>query len=292
MKKIAILGCENSHAASFLKLIAQKEEFSDVEVIGVFSEEREMAEKMRDKFSVPILENLEDAAGKIDGLMITARHGENHFKYAKPYLDSKIPMFIDKPITICEEEAVLFMEKLKEKGIAFSGGSSLRHDAFVKKLKEDVKNEVDGKTVGGYIRAPYQKDSKYGGFYFYAQHLVEMMGEIFGRYPLSVMAKETDGNLHVLFHYENYDCIGFYCNEKYVYFASRMAENAVTSFDIEQTDDWFYQEFSEFYELLSGKECTTDHQDFIAPVFVMNAIERSLKSGKEEKVHEFEIKGE
>ena len=102
MKKIAILGCENSHANTFLKFIKENKEFSDIEVIGVYSKDREASEKLRETFGVAILDDYTDAVGKIDGLVITARHGDDHYKYAKPYIASGIPMFIDKPITINE----------------------------------------------------------------------------------------------------------------------------------------------------------------------------------------------
>ena len=58
-----------------------------------------------------------------------------------------------------------------------------------------------GKTLGGFIRAPYQAENAYGGFYFYAQHLVEMVCEIFGRFPLSVTAKKNGAQIHTVFHY-------------------------------------------------------------------------------------------
>ena len=41
MKKIAILGCENSHANNFLKYIKENPEFSEIEVVGVYSDEKE-----------------------------------------------------------------------------------------------------------------------------------------------------------------------------------------------------------------------------------------------------------
>ena len=50
MKKIAILGCENSHADAFISCIKTKEEFSDVEVVGVYSNDREAAQKIFEKF--------------------------------------------------------------------------------------------------------------------------------------------------------------------------------------------------------------------------------------------------
>ena len=289
MKKIAILGCENSHADAFLKCIGEKEEFRDVEVVGVYSDDPAAAQKLKESFGTPVLTDYADAVGKIDGLMITARHGDSHCKFAKPYLASGIPMFIDKPITIREDEAVDLMRALKSKGTPVSGGSSLKQDALVKQLKLEAQNEVGGRTLGGYVRAPYQKDSIYGGFYFYAQHLVEMVCEIFGHFPISVTARENGGHIHVLFHYENYDCVGLFCNGSYVYFASRMAQNAANALTIPITGDWFYEEFKEFYALLSGKAQSTPYETFIAPVFIMNAIVRALESGKEERITYEEI---
>ena len=115
MKKIAILGCENSHADNFLKFIKNREEFADVEVIGVYSDDLPAAEKLHEKFGVTVMNDYADAVGKIDGLVITARHGDNHYKYANPYIESGVPMFIDKPITVKEDEAIEFMRRLREK---------------------------------------------------------------------------------------------------------------------------------------------------------------------------------
>ena len=284
MKKIAILGCENSHADAFLEFIRDREEFSDVEVVGVYSDDRAASEKLNEKFGAPVMENYSDAVGCIDGLIITARHGDNHYKYAKPYIDSGIPMFIDKPITVSEEDAVEFMTRLNEKNIRFSGGSSLKHDVYVKALKKDAEEEVGGKTLGGFIRAPYQAENEYGGFFFYSQHLTEMVCEIFGKHPISVLAKKNGRSINVLFHYDEYDCVGLFTDKSYRYYAARMSEKESKGFDIPTTRDWYYEEFKEFYEILSGGERKVSCEDFIAPVFVMNAIWRSLESGKDEAV--------
>ena len=289
MYKVAILGCENSHANQFLKAVINENLVPDIEFVGVYSHEPEAAAKLNELFGVPVAESYDEFVGKVDGIIITARHGDNHYKYAKPYIESGIPMFIDKPITFCEEEAVAFMQELKANRIRISGGSSLKQDVFVKQLKQEAKDEVEGKTLSGFVRAPFQRENKYGGFYFYAPHMVEIVCEIFGRYPISVTAKENGEQIHVLFHYENYDCVGLYCNKNHLYYASRMAENAVHGAEIPSTNDWFEEEFKEFYALLEGGEQPSTYEDFIAPVFVMNAIKRSMESGKEEAVNAFEI---
>ena len=105
MYKIAILGCENSHADTFLDFILKEMRYTDVEVIGVYSEDTEAAKKLNEKYGVYTAQSYDEFVGKADGILITARHGGNHLKYAKPYIKSGIPMFIDKPVTVSEEEA-------------------------------------------------------------------------------------------------------------------------------------------------------------------------------------------
>ena len=291
MKKIAILGCENSHAATFLDFIYNTDKYSDIEVVGVYSNEPEASKALSEKFGVKVLDSYTDAVGKVDGLIITARHGDLHFEYAKPYIESGVPMFIDKPVTIKEDEAIELMKQLKAHGIRFSGGSSLKHDAGVKALKKEHLESLDGKTLGGFVRAPLDSASVYGGFYFYAPHLVEVVSEIFGKYPLTVEAKKKDDITTVKFNYENYSVEGMFVEHNYVYYACRFADKSVKGMNLECTNEnnWFESEFKEFYDILKGAPSPVDHRDFISSVFVMNAIERSLLSGKEEKVNSFEV---
>ena len=290
MKKIAILGCENSHADAFLNFIYNTDKYRDVEVVGVYSNEPAASKALNEKYGVPVMENYTDALGKIDGLVITARHGDLHYEYAKPYLDSGVPMFIDKPLTIKASDAVEFMNELKSRGIRVSGGSSLKHDIGVKTLKADRENLVDGETLGGFVRAPLNADNVYGGFYFYAPHLVEVVSEIFGRYPVSVEAKRVGKTTNVQFNYDNYTANGTFVDDNYVYYACRFADKSVKGMNLESTveHNWFESEFDEFYSLLGGADPSVSYEDIFSSVFVMNAIDRSLASGKEEAVRYFE----
>ena len=93
MKKIAILGCENSHADTFLSFIYKQKVVDDVEVIGVYSDEEEAARKLNEKFGVAVAGSYDEFVGKVDGIIITARNGKNHLPYAAPYVSSGIPLF-------------------------------------------------------------------------------------------------------------------------------------------------------------------------------------------------------
>ena len=286
MKKIAILGCENSHASNFMHYINTVPAFSDVEVVGVYSDEEEPAKMLQETYGVTILNDYADAVGKIDGLIITARHGDNHYKYAKPYIESGIPMFIDKPITIDEDEAVRFMRELKEKNVRITGGSSVKHADLIYDLKAKALAEEGGKTIGGIIRAPLSSNSAYGGFYFYAQHLVEMACEVFGRYPKSVIACRSGAVKNVIFRYTDFDIHGLFCDDMYMYHILRYTKEEVQGGKME-FGEAFCREFDEFHKLLHGGEQKISYEDFISPVFIMNALERALENGKEEPVKEY-----
>lgn len=82
MKKIVILGCENSHADMFLGFMKGNEKYADLQVAGVYSDDKTAAEKLAEKYGVKVMSAYDEAVGKVDGVIVTARHGNNHYKYA------------------------------------------------------------------------------------------------------------------------------------------------------------------------------------------------------------------
>ena len=196
-------------------------------------------------------------------------------------------MFIDKPITVSEGEALEFMRALKAHGTQISGGSSLKQDEGVQLLRRESEEKAHGETLGGYVRAPYQRENAYGGFFFYAQHLVEGVCEVFGRYPKSVIADKNDDRVNVIFKYDGFEVYGVFIEGNYVYNVTRFSEEKSSGGDLIRNvpgNVWSLMEAEEVYELMSGAESSISYEDFISPVFIMNAIERALASGKEEAV--------
>ena len=284
MYRVAILGCENSHADSFLRAVLQDGLVSDVEFVGVYSDERAAAERLQAQFGVPVADHYDAFVGKVDGIIITARHGDNHYKYAKPYLDSNIPIFVDKPITCGESDAREFMQALKSRNVPVCGGSVCVLTDLVRELKQAVATQAYGKVFGGYLRAPVMMDSPYGGFFFYCQHLVQVMTDIFGCYPLSVQAFPKGKIINCIVRYEDYDVNIAFTGGNSLYYASISCEKNVVG-GTYGFDGCFEREFMEFYDLLAGKPQKQTYEEFFAPVFVFNALARSLESGSEEQVH-------
>ena len=92
------------------------------------------------------------------------------------------------------------------------------------------------------------------------------------------------------FNFLDFTITGVFVDESFeVYYALRMTDKNIQSsnFKLDGSNPCFKREFQEFVDLLNGEKQVKSYEDFIAPVFVMNAIDRSLKSGKEELVHKF-----
>ena len=288
MFKVAILGCENSHANIFLNAIYNDKLVDDVEIVGVYGYDpidTDAAQKLHEKFGVYVAENYDEFVGKVDGVIITARHGDHHYKYAKPYIEAGIPMFIDKPITCTEEDAKAFMAELKAHKVPVCGGSVCALTPHVQEMIKAVKEGTYGKVYGGFTRAPMNLDNPYGGFFFYTQHLAQVTMDIFGNYPKTVQVYPKGEVYTCVLRYDAYDVTMEYVDLNSTYCAAISCEKGFIGGSYDFTGDDFNQEFIEFHELLLGKPQKKSYEDFFAPVYVLNAIHRSLESGKEEPVN-------
>ena len=283
MFKIAILGCENSHADAFIKLVHEGK-YPDLEIEGVYTDDESANERMRTNYGVYTASSYDEFVGRVDGVMITARHGDNHLKYALPYIESGMPLFIDKPATASVDDArklAVLLEKYKN---PFSGGSSCILTPEVKDMKKRIADDEHGKILGGYLRAPIDLKNPYGDFWFYAQHLVQIMQETFGYYPKSVRAFSRDGGVNCVYRYPDFDVYAEFVQGNYLYHLSASCEKAVLHTDISVTSDIFAYEMDEYYHITKGGKSPFNFSDFFAPVFVIDATIRAINSGNEEMI--------
>lgn len=285
MYNIAILGCENTHANTFLNLIKEDEEFSDVRVLGAYSTDVKAAEKFSETYGVKVMKSPDELVGEVDAVMITARCGSKHLEFLEPYLASGVAVFVDKPITISVDDAQKMAELFNKYGNNFTGGSVMKYCDEIKKMKEHISNTFE-KTLGGLVKAPIIKDSEYDGMYFYAPHLIEMMCQAFGRFPKSVISVKNDDCITAVFRYDSYDITAVYTemNVSQSYYILCIEKDNCFGTEVKIENRYFREEFYHFYKSLKKEETHEDINDFFAPVYILEAMNRSLKSGKEEKI--------
>lgn len=292
MIKLAILGTENSHSWYFSSILAPKtgtKVYHDVELIGVYgdkNDEKAQAgiEEIKKMSSCKrFADHYNDFLDEADAVMITASYGARHLEYAESYLKKGKFVWVDKPITCDPKEALKMWELAREYCAVLCGGSTLRYDKTVKEISEKVQ-EWQKPISGGNVSAPLINNDAYGGFWFYSQHLVEMMITIFGTDVKSVYAKKFQKGMNAVYHFDGFSVTAFYGGG----FSAMVYLNGVTSVGTSfKLCEKFYEPLLDnFYKVLKDNKTDKTKKEFIAPVYIIDA---TIKSFTEEREVEIDI---
>jgi len=284
MIRIGIIGSENSHAAAFTKIFNTTDLYPDMKVVAIYGEERAASEKIYNEYKLEKLcDHPSEMEGFVDAIMVTSRHGGLHFKYAKSFIEKGIPAFIDKPITCNPDEALELVRLAKANNAPFTGGSSTRLVEDTLKFKAAADEaKANGKLSGGHVWAPVNMMNPYGGFWFYASHLVEIALTVFGYEPNEVYAFRTDAGVSANLNYGRYSVAMTFSEGNYNYGATVIGEKVTTgAIDI---SDCYSHEVRDYANMVHTGEMPQNAHDFVEAVCVLSAIEESMKTGKPAKI--------
>lgn len=276
MKKIALIGVENSHAPAFANLIKNNpEKYGDLEIIGVYSYDGAAARKMVEDGLAPMATDTPSYfLGKVDAVINTARHGDAHYEYSMPYIKAGIPMYIDKPFCIEPHNASEMIEEAKKAGTLLCGGSSLRFAPEMAELKAKIATGTMGKVVSSSLAAPINMRNPHGNFYFYAGHLAQMLLFMFGL-PEMVYAVAREKAITVLCRYADMDAVLHY-TANYTYSITVHTEKENRYITLSPQNE---PELEEFCTMLQTGKMARSYEDLTAPVALMNAVYRSYTTG-------------
>lgn len=280
--RIGIIGTENFHAKAFSEQFNKPDaegnfKYPDCRVTLVYGHYDDQNKLVAETYGARVAENIEEMVENVDAVMITARDGKFHAEFAKPFIKAGIPAFIDKPFTVDSAEAKELISLAKENNVPILAGSSLKFVDGVLKLKEAVNSSE--KVYGGCVSAPVAMDSEYSGFYFYASHLVEMTLEIFGYNPQKVSAVKTDKGVCANIFYDDFIVTNQFNDGLYKYgIMANLKEGVI--FDSVDDSEAFKRECENFVNMLHTGKMTHTYQEYITPVFYMNAIKEAYETGK------------
>ena len=288
MKRIGIIGTENSHALEFSKLINLPDpvtghlRYEKTRVVGVYGPDREASQEIVDKACVEhIVEQPEDFIGRVDAVMITSRRGSVHLRYAMPFIKKGIPVFVDKPFTSDYQEAKLLVEEAQERSVLLCGGSGCKYLSEVKALQASVNHLLSqGKFITASLNFSVEMDSVYDGFFFYASHLTEIALTIFGYDIKSVRAYEKNGSVVAIARYPGFDVtLNFTKNTEMGSCILFTQQNNV--YRVLDLANLFENELDAFFDMLETGRMKLSYAQLIKPVAVMEAILESIKNQAE-----------
>lgn len=109
--------------------------------------------------------NYSSMLDKVDALIIA--RDDKHYEISKPFLEKKIPVFIDKPLSLNKKELNFFFKYLKKGQLMSTSG--LRYSKETQVLKREIKRLGKVKFIMANVVNDWKK---------YGVHMLEVLDEI------------------------------------------------------------------------------------------------------------------
>jgi len=283
--KIGIIGAENSHSAAIAATLNVKKSVPGFTVDYIWGETDEFAKASAEKGAIPnIVAKPSEMQGKIDALIVCHRHARHHLKAASPFLGKGIPFFIDKPFCYRSEEGERFLEKARKTKTPVTSFSTIPTLGSFRKFKNKAGKLgalAGGATYGsGDVRGPY------GGVFFYGIHQLEMAGDLFGYDVKTVLTNENRQCSTGQLLYANGATVTLnFFKQFYPPFSmSVVGEKGVCQQTMGGDADPYLAGIKIFTKMFRTGLEPRPHGDILQTVRILEALDRSLKSHKPEKV--------
>ena len=288
MFRIGILGSDNSHALAFSKLcnIADADGhylYDDVRITAIYGRDDDpahtvqVAEEGKIEF---IAEKPDDFFGRVDAVMVVYRNGSYHVQDALPFLEKRIPVWIDKPIASSTADIDKLRRAWQKRGGLISGGSTIKYNYDILTAKNRIESGFFGSVLGGCMNFPGDFSNRYEGLYFYGSHLVEMMLTVFGYNPRSLIAaKAAENKISVIVRYDAFQVVlNFVDSGDYFITVYGDARSLTQQMDISVI---YRLGFDKFVDMLRSGRMPLTFDDLVKPVYILDAIYKSVESGGE-----------
>jgi predicted dehydrogenase len=285
MIRIGIIGAENSHTAAIAKTLNVERQVEGFAVEYVWGETAAFAQAAADQGQIPhIVAEPADMLGKIDALIVDHRHARHHLAPALPFVEAGIPTFIDKPFCYRSAEGEAFLARARELGTPVTCFSVIPHQESFRTFTAKLPDLGPLKAATSY--GPCDLDSPHGGVFFYGIHQVEFALQAFGYDVCAAsLIRHGDngiGTLHyadgklVVMHFIKQGCAGF--------FAHAVGEQGAAEQRLVFDANAYLNGIREFTTMFATRREPTAHELILKPVYVLEALERALASGKTEAV--------
>lgn len=276
MMRIGLIGTESTHARLFAQRIATR---ADACVSCVLEDGDGTGAELGRNLGLPVVYSLEEALNQTDAVMIFYRRRDKHYEIARIALEHNKSVWLDKPFTrtVCQVQELF--DLASKRHLALSGGSTLRFVENVRCFGARFRECEEALAASfNYIG---RADSSYDGIAFYGPHALSVLQTAFGPEVRTLSAFHQGKSLTVVARYDHTavtmqlaDCFEPVGE---IYTTERIERYPLTG------TDTFEKALEEWLNLCNQKE-TADYETLVAPVALLNTLEKTLKTGHEEAV--------
>ncbi|MBO3801927.1 MAG: Gfo/Idh/MocA family oxidoreductase [Thermoproteota archaeon] len=283
--KIGIVGSDNSHAIVLSQIAngVDKENYvPEFKVTHLFGLDDKRNKEVAEKGKIEnIVSDVSEMIGKIDIAFIEFRHGGLHLEYAKHFIESRVPVFVDKPLAATTSDARRLIQLAKENQVLLTSFSILRFANVVQEFKKNFKKE---EPIFLSVLGPGDIQSEYGGLIFYGIHCAEIFNEISGNGVKEVFSVRKNSNIVATLIHENLvGSIKIAPEMPYLFSVEGLTKKSHFSSKVD-LEGCYRRGMLKLKEMLDKKQWLLSEDELFEPVAVVKAIEESIYSGRKVKV--------
>ncbi|MER7334082.1 MULTISPECIES: Gfo/Idh/MocA family oxidoreductase [unclassified Micromonospora] len=179
MRRIGIIGTENSHVDHFIRFLNTEQRHPGNRVVALTGGPSDRNTALCETGGIDlVVGEPSDLVGRVDAAIISSRDGRHHRKQAEPLLDAGLPVLVDKPLAASVDDAQAILAAAARGHAPLVSCSALRFVPEVARLTDPA--ERIGRLRQLAVIGPADPDSEWAGLFFYGIHQVELALQLLG----------------------------------------------------------------------------------------------------------------
>lgn len=285
MIRIGIVGSDNSHAIALSQLCNLREteaqrKIRGARVLALYGRVPERNEEVAEKGQIPtIVRKPTDMLGQVDAAFVVFRHGGLHYRHAKPFLEARVPTFVDKPLACSTRDARRIIQLARSRRTLLTSFSTVRWAQATRDLVARCA-ELGG-ARSGVFAGPCQPDSEYGGIHFYGIHTVEVMQEVMGMGAASVSAVQTGPNTlaSVAWRDGRNASVHLNADARSGFYAAAFCKEGTAGGPLDSSD-CYVKGLQRILQMLKSRERPLSYAAMVEPIRVLDAVAKAVDTGQ------------
>ena len=286
--KFGVIGTENSHVKQAFKRFNIDKSIKDASVEAIYPGEGDTLEHAgqikKDGKIALLVDKPEDMFGKVDAVIIMNRHAGYHAKYARLFLENKVPVFVDKPLTCDLKEAEEIIDLSNKNNTWLSSWSTMWQTSSFENFFKQTTEEL-GPINSGMVGGPFDFESEHGGVFFYGIHTVEMLLNGFGYDIKTINADLSGKNCWVTVTLESGKIVSLHLvGEGSGKFQALVhCEKGSRHLFVDSTD-CYDRGFEKILNSIKNNEKPLTDEQLLMPIKVLLAIDKSVRTNQKIKL--------
>ncbi len=178
----------------------------EAEVTHIWTQDKNVSKNIADTTYIDnVLDSYDEMVGEVDGLLLARDDYNSHKEFASIFLQSGIPVYIDKPLSVTEARAKELLAMQNYPSQIFTG-SALAFDPKISDAKKEINSLGEIKFIFGSAPGPWDK---------YSIHLIDPLLVLFNSDIQPKLINKFNFNDFVSVKYQldknilcNFQCLG------------------------------------------------------------------------------------